>query len=194
MSPDRRALIGLAAAAAATPALAGLESLGAPVARTRHGPVRGYLDRGVQVFKGVRYGADTGPRRFQPPMAPAPWTEVRDATANGPASPQAGRGGEPMSEDCLFLTVWTPALRDGGKRPVMVYIHGGAYSTGSGSSKTATEIVTRIANRTAVRTAAGTAGLRLGPAARRCPPWPAPKSRPSQRGEADVRDEGYGTR
>ena len=104
-----------------------------PVAQTRNGPVRGSLDRGVQVFKGVRYGADAGPRRFQPPAPPAPWTEIRDATAYGPASPQAGRGGEPMSEDCLFLNVWTPGLRDGGRRPVMVYIHGGAYSTGSGS-------------------------------------------------------------
>ena len=101
---------------------------------TRHGPVRGYLDKGISVFKGVRYGADTGPRRFQPPTAPAPWTEVRDATAYGAASPQSGRGGEPTSEDCLFLDVWTPALRDGARRPVMVYIHGGAYSTGSGSA------------------------------------------------------------
>ncbi len=105
-----------------------------PVARTQHGPVRGYRDRGVNVFKGVPYGADTGPRRFQPPVSPTPWTEPREAKSYGPASPQNGRSGEPASEDCLYLNVWTPGLHDGGKRPVMVYIHGGAYSTGSGSA------------------------------------------------------------
>jgi len=107
----------------------------APVARTTSGPVRGYLDGGIRVFKGVRYGADTAPRRFQPPSPPIPWGDVADATAYGPASPQAGGPrDERQSEDCLFLNVWTPGLRDGGRRPVMVYIHGGAYSTGSGSA------------------------------------------------------------
>lgn len=115
---------GLAAGVHAQPA--------APVVRTQHGPVRGYVDAGVRVFKGVRYGADTGPRRFQPPVAPAAWIEPADAHAYGPAAPQRGIR-EPTSEDCLFLNVWTPAL-DAGRRPVMVYIHGGAYSTGSGSA------------------------------------------------------------
>jgi para-nitrobenzyl esterase len=105
-----------------------------PLARTTSGPVRGYAEAGISVFKGVPYGADTGPRRFQPPVPPKPWTEVREATAYGPASPQGGRNAGPTSEDCLCLNVWTPALRDDGRRPVMVYIHGGAYSSGSGSS------------------------------------------------------------
>jgi para-nitrobenzyl esterase len=96
--------------------------------------VRGYLDNGISVFKGVAYGADTGPRRFQPPVPTPPWTEVREATAYGPASPQRGREAEAQGEDCLFLNVWTPEPKLGGRRPVMVYIHGGAYSTGSGSS------------------------------------------------------------
>lgn len=104
-----------------------------PVAVTRHGPVRGYVDDGVLAFRGVRYGADTGPRRFQPPVAPAPWTEVADATGYGPASPQRDRNAGPTNEDCLFLNVWTPAL-DAARRPVMVYIHGGAYANGSGSA------------------------------------------------------------
>ncbi|HEY0647946.1 carboxylesterase/lipase family protein [Phenylobacterium sp.] len=103
-----------------------------PVATTAHGRVRGYVDDGVLAFRGVRYGADTGPRRFRPPAAPAPWRNVADATRYGPASPQRGRGDEPRSEDCLFLNVWTPALT--GHRPVMVYFHGGAYSSGSGSA------------------------------------------------------------
>ncbi|MBU1375148.1 MAG: carboxylesterase/lipase family protein [Alphaproteobacteria bacterium] len=108
------------------------QTVPAPVATTKHGPVRGDVDDGILAFRGVRYGADTGPRRFQPPAPPTPWTDVADATAYGAASPQR-RGGDPTSEDCLFLNVWTPAL-DAGRRPVMVYIHGGAYSNGSGSA------------------------------------------------------------
>ena len=104
------------------------------VARTVHGPVRGALEDGTLVFRGVRYGADTGPRRFQPPLPPKPWTKPQEVAVYGAASPQAGSEAEPQSEDCLFLNVWTPGVRDGGKRPVMVYIHGGAYSAGSGSS------------------------------------------------------------
>ncbi len=103
-----------------------------PVASTTHGPVRGYRDGAIRVFKGIRYGADTGPRRFQPPSPPHSWTEPADTAAYGSASPQGGS--EPnQSEDCLFLNVWTPGL-DAERRPVMVYIHGGGYSTGSGSS------------------------------------------------------------
>lgn len=105
-----------------------------PIASTRSGKVRGYLDQGINVFKGVRYGADTSGRRFMPPIVPEPWSEVRDAVSYGPASPQPGRSNEKQSEDCLFLNVWTTALRDGRKRPVMFYIHGGAYNNGSGSS------------------------------------------------------------
>ncbi|MEY4555589.1 MAG: hypothetical protein RL093_708 [Pseudomonadota bacterium] len=83
-------------------------------------------------FKGVPYGADTGPRRFLPPVPPVPWQEPLVGGDYGPASPQ--RGGEPnQSEDCLRLNVWTPKL-DAGRRSVIVYIHGGAYATGSGAS------------------------------------------------------------
>lgn len=104
-----------------------------PVATTKHGRVRGYVDQGIKVFKGVRYGADTSVRRFQPAVAPEPWSEVRDALEYGAASPQ--KSDEPnQSEDCLFLNVWTPELADGGARPVMVYVHGGAHANGSGSS------------------------------------------------------------
>lgn len=105
-----------------------------PVASTRWGRVRGYLDNGINVFKGIRYGADTAKRRFMPPLPPDPWTEVRDALEYGSSAPQTSRQNDKPNEDCLFLNVWTPALRDGGKRPVMFYIHGGAYNNGSGSS------------------------------------------------------------
>jgi para-nitrobenzyl esterase len=92
------------------------------------------MTNGVHCFKGIRYGADTGPRRFMPALAPVPWKKVLDTTEYGAASPQTGKQEEASSEDCLFLNVWTPGLRDGARRPVMFYIHGGAYSHGSGSS------------------------------------------------------------
>ena len=128
---DRRTLLVAGAGLAAMPGR-GRAQVMHPIARTRHGPVRGFRDGGIHAFKGIRYGQDTGLRRFQPPVPPEPWTEPVEAFSYGPASPQ--RGDEPnQSEDCLFLNVWTPGL-DGARRPVMVYIHGGAYATGSGSS------------------------------------------------------------
>jgi para-nitrobenzyl esterase len=144
---DRRGLLIAAGAVAATAALtpsAGFAATSAsPIVKTAAGKVRGATGDGVHVFKGLRYGADTGgARRFMPPVKPEPWTDVKDALAYGAASMQTGKGeeGETLSEDCLFLNVWTPAkagktgLADGAKRPVMFYIHGGAYNGGSGGS------------------------------------------------------------
>ncbi|MBO9756035.1 carboxylesterase/lipase family protein [Xanthomonas phaseoli] len=142
-SPDtrRRTLLrgGLFATAAATlPGFAAAavrappRDEGAPLARVRGGALRGYRDQGVCVFKGIPYGSDTAPRRFQAPLQETPWQHVRDANGFGAAAPQL-KASEPTSEDCLFLNVWTPGLRDGGKRPVLFYIHGGGYTTGSGS-------------------------------------------------------------
>src|SRR6185295_4034974 len=116
------------------PAFARVLNTDSPVAATRSGKVRGYVDNGVNVFKGIRYGADTAKRRFMPPLPPEPWSEVRDAIAYGSAAPQPSRATDKPNEDCLFLNVWTPGLGDGRKRPVMFYIHGGAYNNGSGSS------------------------------------------------------------
>jgi para-nitrobenzyl esterase len=96
----------------------------------------------VHVFKGLPYGAPTaGERRFLPPSKPAPWTGVRDALDFGPRCPQV-QGAlvpefmimdrrEPAGEDCLSLNVWTAGLGDGGKRPVMVWLHGGGFTGGS---------------------------------------------------------------
>lgn len=103
------------------------------VATTGAGRIGGVCAEGVHIFKGVPYGADTRVHRFRPAPKPAAWKGVREAVEFGPACPQPGFG-ERMSEDCLRLNVWTPALRDGGKRPVLVYFHGGEFSSGSGSS------------------------------------------------------------
>jgi para-nitrobenzyl esterase len=100
---------------------------------TTYGAVAGRKQAGLHVFKGVRYGADTALTRFAPPKPPMPWQGVVEAFDYGPASPQPGS--EPnQSEDCLFLNIWTPSLDPRAQKPVMVYIHGGAYNTGSGSS------------------------------------------------------------
>lgn len=133
MTLTRRGLTGAGVAAAALAAFpSGVHAQGGlPAVRTTHGPVVGRRDSDVWVFKGLRYGDDTGYRRFLPPRPPRPWTRPAEAFEYGAACPQ--RGDEPnQSEDCLFLNVWTPDT-DGARRPVMVYIHGGGYSTGSGS-------------------------------------------------------------
>ncbi len=118
-----------------------------PTASTVYGPVSGALDGGILTFKGIRYGADTATTRFAPPANPEPWTTAQDASKFGATCPQTPTGNPgglfsswqpepapPMGEDCLFLNVWTPGLGDGVARPVMVWFHGGGFSSGSGSS------------------------------------------------------------
>lgn len=134
MGTTRREILkagaGLASALGTVPLFA---QSGAPVVTTAHGKVRGFSENGIQTFKGVRYGADTAPRRFESPARPQPWEETVDCLEYGASAPQRGTA-ETISEDCLFLNVWTPSIDDGRKRPVMFYIHGGAYNHGSGSS------------------------------------------------------------
>ncbi len=137
---------GVLAACSPAPAEPAATASTDPIVETRYGKVKGFMEDGVTVFKGVRYGADTSTTRFQPPRAPEPWTDTKDALAYANSSPQpaSGNGGGlfaswrpnpplPATEDCLFLNVWTPAA-DGKKRPVLVWFHGGGFTTGSGSS------------------------------------------------------------
>jgi para-nitrobenzyl esterase len=111
------------------------------IAATRSGKIEGFERDGVLVFRGIPFAAPPiGPRRFLPPAREEAWDGVRDATKFSAESAQAdlpvarllGSSGAGSSEDGLYLNVWTPACDDA-RRPVMVWIHGGAYVFGSGA-------------------------------------------------------------
>lgn len=125
-----------------------------PIVETAAGRLRGTRANGCYVFRGIRY-AVAG--RFEPPRPAPSWAGVRDALAAGDSAPQTNANPPPgppyvilaqlprpagatpppripESEDCLFLNVWTPALRDGRKRPVMLWLHGGFFYGGTGST------------------------------------------------------------
>ena len=142
---DRRSFMGVTSAAAAglllKPAGA-LAQNSAPIAETTLGRVRGYMENGIRSFRGVPYAASTaGANRFMPPRKREPWTGVRDAIELGLRAPQLNGPRvpewfvmdrfEPMGEDCLVVNVWTPALNDNARRPVMVWLHGGGFTGGS---------------------------------------------------------------
>lgn len=121
-------------------------SQGDSTVKTAAGELRGLKLQtpSVHVFKGVPYGQSTaGAARFKPPRPVAAWQGVKDATRFGATCPQGGDVGRrttvegellPMSEDCLVLNIWTPAI-DTKKRPVMVWLHGRGFYAGAGSER-----------------------------------------------------------
>lgn len=113
------------------------------VVGTTSGQVAGYVENDIYIYKGIPYAKA---ERFMPPTAPTPWEGIRSSRAYGPTCPQAKRTGWYSDElafsfnwddgfpdeDCLRVNVWTPGVNDQKKRPVMVWLHGGGYSAGSG--------------------------------------------------------------
>jgi para-nitrobenzyl esterase len=116
------------------------------IVETRSGKVRGYTHQGIYTFKGIPYAGTTANEfRFMPPSKVTPWSGVRNALVFGAACPQRKNPGWSseeyaflfqwndfhQDEDCLKLNVWTPGVNDNKKRPVMFWIHGGAFFSGS---------------------------------------------------------------
>jgi para-nitrobenzyl esterase len=129
----------------------------ATVVETSAGKIRGFKRNGIYIFKGVPYGASTsGANRFMPPLKPEPWSGIRNTLQYGRVCPSQDSGhantdGKNLAttdedafvlhrgaaatipgEDCLRLNLWTPEINASHKRPVMVYMHGGGFSGGSG--------------------------------------------------------------
>ena len=113
------------------------------VVETQSGKVAGYINKGIHTYKGIPYAKA---KRFCAPEAPDKWEGVRSSRAYGPTCPQGKRTGWYSDEqafafdwddgypdeNCLRVNIWTPGVNDGKKRPVMVWLHGGGYSAGSG--------------------------------------------------------------
>lgn len=113
------------------------------ITSTQYGKVAGYLENNIFTFKGIPYAKA---ERFMPPVAPDQWDGIRSSRAYGPTCPQTERMGWQSDEqafafnwddgfpgeDCLRVNIWTQGLKDGKKRPVMVWLHGGGYAAGSG--------------------------------------------------------------
>jgi para-nitrobenzyl esterase len=115
-----------------------------PVVETAHGKIRGRVVNRVSAFQGIPYGAPTGgANRFLPAAKPKNWSGVLDTVEWGPEAPQGPHTEIPevaatipktgISEDCLRLNVWTTSLDRNAKRPVMVWLHGGGFTSGNGS-------------------------------------------------------------
>jgi len=117
------------------------------IAKTEYGKIQGYKLNGIYTFLGIPYGANTtGENRFMPPQKPEPWKYIKPVVFYGNSAPQKMENRWPndystfsdhwnywdVSENCLVLNVWTPSISDEKKRPVLVWLHGGGFTNGSG--------------------------------------------------------------
>lgn len=138
----RTTLLGLAAVG--TISTAGWARGARPVVETTYGRISGRMDRGVRIFAGVPYAASTaGINRFCPPQPVEPWKGIREATAFGNSAPQpaidfperrALAAIEQVSEECLTLNIFAPSRSSAKRRPIMVWLHGGAWRVGAASA------------------------------------------------------------
>src|SRR5215469_8297894 len=121
--------------------IAAQDSSDAPLVETTEGQVRGVRDGNIAIFRGIPFAAaPVGPLRWKPAAPPVKWKGIRDASRFGPMCPQnasrlslvMGDYSYPMAEDnCLTLNIWSPSLKNP-DAPVMVWIHGGGGTSGSG--------------------------------------------------------------
>ncbi len=104
-------------------------TIGTAIVQTKAGNVQGYVNNGIYTYHGIPYAE--APERFVPSEDVKPWNGIKTAYEYGAIAPQTGNNLPAMDENCQNLNVWTPDINDGKKRPVMVWLHGGGFSTGS---------------------------------------------------------------
>ena len=140
------AILGLLLASAAQPPIAPAEP-GAPSVRTAEGPVQGFVHNGMSTFLGIPYAAPpTGAQRWQPPQPATAWTGTLSATKFANTCPQITElgvfaGPVSLTEDCLYLNVFTPSTASAKKLPVLLWIHGGGLFDGESNDYDATALV-----------------------------------------------------
>ncbi|HEY2523091.1 MAG TPA: carboxylesterase family protein [Streptosporangiaceae bacterium] len=152
------------------------QSGSAPLVATSNGVVRGAAVAGGYAFRGLPYAAPpVGKLRWRPPAPAASWHGVRDATSFGPSCPQGSPTFTlgPTSEDCLYLNVSAPTLRPGADRPVLVWIHGGGFTTGAGRDYDPAQLVADGAVVVTINYRLGALGFLAHPALASRPGGPA---------------------
>ena len=150
-----------------------------PILRIEGGAVRGAAVSGVYQFLGLPYAAPpTGNLRWRPPRPPAGWRGVRDATQFAPSCPQPKQGNPflppgALSEDCLYLNIYTPTFRRTADRPVLVWIHGGGFTEDGARNYDGSKLAAAGAVVVTINYRLGALGFLAHPALARHPGGPA---------------------